>query len=575
MVVTGIAICKKIIKNIENHQLLLFSLVAIIHHYIWFLIWREMGVTVIHYPFDLFISLGCFASVTFKNYFNVHAETKELAATLQRMNETKDQFLANTSHEFKNPLHGMLNMSRSVLQRERHLLQKTSIKELETVLSVGRRMTLILDDLLDVMSLRAGSPRLQKGPILIQPVITGVIDMLQFIVEVKPVKISMQVSEDFPPVVADENRIIQIVFNLLHNAVKYTNEGEIIVRAFIKEDRAYIVIADTGVGIDENMKSRLFKPYEQATDYETMNEGGFGLGLSITKQLVELHGGTLEVSSIVGEGSKFTFSLMLANPTMAEAEPFLNENKVARTSGRIRSEEETGNLLSSYERLSMQEWSVRENAVIDREEESPPSNKKESPSMAGKCGRPRILVVDDDPVNLQVLEAILPSDEYEVTTVTSGKEVLNLIDKQVWDLIISDVMMPQMSGYELTRQIRQRFTLTELPILLLTARSLPNDIQSGFFAGANDYVTKPVEPIEIRARIKALTTFKQMVQEQLRLEAAWLQAQIQPHFIFNTLNAAIALSEIDLEKMHHLLEEFSDFLRYKFQFQNMDEIIPI
>jgi len=574
MVVTVMAIYKKIIKNIQEHPLLLFSLMALIHHYIWVFIWRAMGVSVIHYPFDLIIALGCFASVAFKDYFKVHAETKELAATLQRMNETKDQFLANTSHEFKNPLHGMMNMSQSVLQREQHLLQKKSIKELETVLSVGRRMTLILDDLLDVMSLREGSPRLKKRAVLIQPIITGVIDMLQFIVEVKPVKIVMQIPEDFPPIMADENRLIQIVFNLLHNAVKFTNEGEITIQAFIKEGMAYIMIADTGIGMSEDMQKRLFYPYEQANDRETMIEGGFGLGLSITKQLVELQSGTLEASSVLGKGSQFTFSLKLADEEMEEAK-FLNRDEIAIARSRIQTEDETQPLVSSFEWLLLHESPFVGNVVNDENDDPLPSIKKVPSLRDGKRVRSRILVVDDDPVNLQVLEAILLSEEYEVTTVTSGKEVLSLIEKQEWDLIISDVMMPQMSGFELTRRIRKRFTLTELPILLLTARSQPKDIQTGFIAGANDYVTKPVEPTEIRSRIVALTTIKQMVQEQLRLEAAWLQAQIQPHFIFNTLNAAIALSEIDIEKMQHLLEEFSDFLRHKFKFQNMEELIPI
>ncbi|WP_338030903.1 histidine kinase [Fervidibacillus halotolerans] len=144
-----------------------------------------------------------------------------------------------------------------------------------------------------------------------------------------------------------------------------------------------------------------------------------------------------------------------------------------------------------------------------------------------------------------------------------------------WDLVISDVMMPNMSGYELTQIIRKRFTLTELPILLLTARSQPKNIQSGFLAGANDYVTKPVEPLELRARIETLTMVKRNVRQHLQLESSWLHAQIQPHFIFNTLNSVIALSEIDLEKMRDLLGNFSYFLRNKFQFKNMDVLIPI
>src|SRR5699024_6963819 len=343
------------------------------------------------------------------------------------------------------------------------------------------------------------------------------------------------------------------IFNLLHNAVKYTNEGVISIHAFEKDNRAFIVISDTGIGMDEEMLKRIFMPHEQVNSSMGMIEGGFGLGLSISKQLVELHGGTLDVSSVLGEGSKFTFSLKLADLKAEE------KNEVS----------------NSFEQFVQHAVPSLEKVSIDLEKAKISEVMKETPFIDMNRAHPLILVVDDDPVNLQVLEAILPSDQYELTMVTSGKEALALLDKKQWDLVISDIMMPQMSGYELTRMIRRRFQFTELPILLLTARSQPQDIQSGFLAGANDYVTKPVEAMEFRSRIEALITIKQSVQEQLRLETAWLQAQIQPHFIFNVLNSVIALSEIDLDRMRELLNEFSDFLRYKFQFQNMDELIPI
>ncbi|GAB6927878.1 ATP-binding protein [Paenibacillus sp. JCM 10914] len=550
-VVTIAAIAKKIISGIKDHLLLLFSMLALVHHFLWALILRESALSVAHYPFDLVISMGCLAAVWFKGYFNMHANTKEVAATLQRMNDHKDQFLANTSHEFKNPLHSMLNMSQSVLKRDRHMLQERSIKELETILSVGRRLTLILNDLIDVMSLREGNPRLQKQVISIQPIVTGVIDMLQFNAEVKSVTIANQIPGDFPPVIADENRVIQIVFNLLHNAVKYTNEGTISIQALAKDGRAYIVITDTGIGMDEDLLERIFRPYEQASARETMIEGGFGLGLSISKQLIELHQGELEVSSGIGEGSQFTFSLQLAG---------------------LNAEEESA-VPHFVEPLALQSESIQEEATIGLEKIPPAVKQKTLTEMSRD--RPLLLIVDDDPVNLQVLEAILPPDEYDATMVTSGKEALAILDAKEWDLVITDIMMPQMSGYELTRRIRERYTLTELPMLLLTARSQPKDIQSGFLAGANDYVTKPVEAIEIRSRIEALTTIKQTIQEQLQIEASWLQAQIQPHFLFNALNAVTALSDINTDKMRNLLDEFSEFLRHKFKFQNMGMLVPI
>lgn len=553
--ITVTAIFRKVTKDVKSNLLILCSIIALIHHFAWSIIWREGGLSVVHYPFDLIIAMGCYATVWFKEYFKTHAKTIELAATLQRMNSHKDQFLANTSHEFKNPLHGILNLSQSVLRRERHLLQERSIKELETVLSVGHRMTFILNDLIDVMSLQEGNPRLHKKAVSVRPIVTGVADMLQYNAEMKSIRIVNHIPEDFPPVFADENRLIQVVFNLVHNAVKYTNKGTVAIRAFTKDEMAFIVISDTGIGIDESMLKRLFQPYEQASASEIMIEGGFGLGLSISKQLVELHGGTLDVSSVVGQGSEFMFSLKLADVKEKDGEEDF----------------------SPFEPFGIQSM-----PVLAMEEIASDFHEVEIPSMTDQAAftemnrnRPHVLIVDDDPVNLQVIDAILPPDEYVVTTVTSGKKALALLDTKDWDLVVSDIMMPQMSGYELTRTIRQRFTMTELPVLLLTARSQPKDIQSGFLAGANDYVTKPVEAIEIRSRIEALISIKQMVQKQLNLEAAWLQAQIQPHFLFNTLNAVMALSEMNLEQMRNLLDEFSNFLRYKFQFHNMDELIPI
>jgi len=485
----------------------------------------------------------------------MHAETAKLAVRLQKLNEHKDQFLANTSHEFKNPLHGIINMSQAVLNRERQLLRNKSVHELETILTVSRRMSLLLNDLQDVASLREGRPRLQKKNIAIQPIITGVMDMLQFHDNVKPVKIVNEVPVNFPPVMADENRVIQIVYNLLHNAVKYTIEGEIRIQAKVKNDRAFIAVTDTGIGMEEDFLERLFLPYEQAAD-ASLIEGGLGLGLSISKQLIELHGGQLDVSSTPGKGSTFTFSLQLASLDAVS----ISENALQTNVQHIESQKMPANRLADS---SIDLATAEISAAVDQ-------------TLLKQIFKPTpILIVDDDPVNLQVLQSILSDEQYEITTATSGKEALDHLSIKEWGLVISDIMMPQMSGYELTKTIRKRYSFTELPILLLTARSDPKDIQAGFLAGANDYVTKPVEMLELKSRVLALTTIKKAVREQLQLEAAWLQAQIQPHFLFNTLNSIIALSDIDLDEMNHLLMELSQYLRSKFQFQHIDELIPL
>lgn len=516
--------------------LLMMSLISIGHHFAWSKILIETGIKVMYYPFDLILSVVCLAAVWFKYYHQRHLETKKLAKKLQQADKLKDEFLANTSHELRNPLHGILNMSQAVLERERQTLDAKSLSDMETVLSVGRRMRLILNDLLDATSLKEGSPKLQLNPFLIQSVLPGVLDMLHSMMEGRSVRFINAIPDDFPPVFADENRVIQVLFNLLHNGVKYTHEGEITVEGYVKGKYAHITVIDTGIGMDEETIRNVFVPYEQGRHGESMIEEGLGLGLSISKQLVELHGGTLEVQSVLGTGSSFTFTLPISD-VQIDHEIGIRDDVVKLAA------------VKPINRIARQSELV--------------------------AGQPRILVVDDDPINLQVIESILSSDPYDVLTVTSGEKALATLHAKEWDLVISDVMMPKMSGYELTEKIRQRFSMTELPILLLTARSQPTDIESGFLSGANDYITKPVDALELRSRVRALTSVKQSAHERLRMEAAWLQAQIQPHFLFNTLNTVMALSEIDLTRMHKVLNAFSRLLRGKFQFDNINELVPI
>lgn len=551
------------IRQFRENTLLLLSLIALLSHGAWWGILMVSGVKVLYYPFDVITAMALFASVWFRQYFQIHHTTRMLAAQLQEADRRKDEFLANTSHELRNPLHGILNISQSVLERERSTMRAQSIADLEIVLSVGRRMSLMLNDLLDVMSLKEGSPRLQLRDFSLQAVVSGVMDMLRYMTEGKPVQFVNEVSESLPLVRADEHRVIQVMFNLLHNAVKYTNKGVITVRAESAGGRAYITVADTGIGMDAAALQRIFEPYEQIHNGKAVSEGGFGLGLSICRQLVQLHGGELEVASAPGKGSQFSFALKLAGTSPAAASA---EDDDAREASPVPPTD-----------MNTLEAAAEAGAAAAPTVQPPagPQAAADAASAGGAGDMPRIVVVDDDPVNLKVITAILSAERYAIETATSGQEALELLAAKEWDLVISDVMMPHMSGYELTRTIRKRFTLTELPILLLTARNRPDDMESGFTAGANDYVIKPVDATELRSRVRALTAVRQSARERLRMEAAWLQAQIRPHFLFNTLNTVIALSEIDTNRMRDVLEAFGNLLRDKFKMRDLDELAPI
>jgi len=526
-------------KHIDKNNIyLLLALIAGVGSLIWLIILTRLQIEMEPYPFDLMIAMICFAIYWFKRYFYILEESRVLMGELQKANEQKDEFLLTVAHEMKNPLHGILNISHAITEREKDNLQTKSLRDLKLLNAVGRRMSLMLNDLLELERYKENLIVIKPMDISIYSVTEAVMNILRFMTDGKNVKLENKIPKNFPNVRADENRLNQILFNLLHNAIKHTNEGEISVYATIKEEWAEIYVCDTGRGIDEEIQEKLFEPYVQST---SGHEGGFGLGLSICKKLVELHGGKMSVSSIPEKGSIFSFSLKLSSSTQ-------NLNSVMKEPFQFQEEHLTLNEMAA----SMAE-------------------RRQSKSVEPI----RILAVDDDPINLKVLENIFELEIYHIYTTQNAQHALSMLSAHEWDLMIVDVMMPHMSGYELTTNVRKQYSILELPILLLTAHHRPEDIEIGFQVGANDYVTKPVNSLELKARVQSLTKVKKSISERLRMEAAWLQAQIKPHFIINTFNSIASLSRLNLDKMDELIHELSNYIRLSIDFQNIDGLSPL
>ncbi|WP_213024073.1 ATP-binding response regulator [Brevibacillus reuszeri] len=541
---------KMVVTNQHDAVFLLFAATSILSSVLWGAFTYSFEKDNIYYPIDVIAAIVGFSAYWFKRYFRNSEENAKLNEHLKKSDKLKDQFLAHTSHELRTPLHGIMNIAQSVVTSEAHAMDRRSAEDMELLITISRRMSHLLDDLLDVVRLQDKHIKLKKEPLSLQSVASGVISMLKYLVDGKSIEVKRDIPDSLPPVLADEKRLIQILFNLLHNALKFTEEGTIVISAKAKKGYAVIQVSDTGIGMDVETQKRIFLPYEQGS--HGMSEGGgIGLGLSICKQLVELHNGELTVQSERGKGSTFSFQLAFAAPESRAAvkSPVYEEQ--------VRADHITpDNLLRMDGTGSM--WSALHEAA---------------PAIAER--KPNILAIDDDPVNLKVIESILSPSAYNICTSTSVKEALGLLGKQQWDLLIIDVMMPHMSGYELTKKVREHFNISELPILLLTARSQPEDVYTGFSSGANDYVTKPVDAMELKYRVWSLTTLKQTINERLRMEAAYLQAQIHPHFLFNTLSSIMALSDIDTEKMRRLGDAFTSYLHISFDFLNSGEHISL
>jgi len=539
---------------------LLLTAAGIFSNLSWSLLESIKDVTPAYYPMDILAAIVGFSAYWFKQYFRQSRANSQLNAQLLQADKLKDQFLANTSHELRTPLHGIMNIAQTIAAKEKDRLSEGSLKEMELLVTISRRMSHMLGDLLDVARLREHRVVLRLEPLRIQAIVPGVAGMLKFMTEGKPIRLIADLPEALPPVLADEKRLVQVLYNLLHNALKYTAEGTVSVAAEVRDGQAVVRVSDTGVGMDEETAARIFLPYEQGRD--GVNDGrGIGLGLSISRELVELHGGRLTVLTEPGKGSTFIFGVPLADSAGADVSTGLLTADAFPADG-SRDDAPANNAGGA-------------GGVPDYPKEAYAEAAAALLEPSDSAGRVHILAVDDDPVNLGVLAGILSAEPYALTTVSSALEAVELLGSRSWDLLIADVMMPRMSGYELTQKVRERYSLSELPVLLLTARAQPADIHAGFLSGANDYATKPVDAPELRHRIRALVALKHSIDDRLRIEAAYLQAQIQPHFLFNTLNSLMALSEIDLDKMRLLGDAFASYLRISFHFLNTGKQVDL
>ncbi|WP_158299603.1 ATP-binding protein [Paenibacillus antri] len=457
----------------------------------------------------------------------------ELAAKnlqLQEIDRMKDDFLARTSHELRTPLFGITGMAESLLDRSA-TTDPEDRKRLSLIVASGRRLTRLVNDILDLSKLRHNDLRLTVRPVDLRKTAEAVAALLQPQAKAKGLVIRCAIPAELPPVMADEDRVEQILYNLLGNAVKFSTEGDITIYAAPDESDAgflRISVSDNGLGIPENDRERIFERFRQSRHTEEQGIGGTGLGLTISKQLAELHGGRLDVESELGVGSTFTFTLPL---WPEEAAAGAAAAPAPDGAGRPLEPERTP-------------------ALAGTDEPEPRISAPQQP-VSPAAERRTVLVIDDEPANLEVL-AVHLSPSYRVVAHAHPSQALTALEEGLRpDLIITDVMMPGMSGYELSRRIRRTHGEADLPILMLTARSLPEDLAEGFRSGANDYVTKPVAKQELLARVNLhlkITELNRSLEEKVQERTAELEQrnrelQFSIHETIEALREIVALEE--------------------------------
>ncbi|MCP5028321.1 MAG: response regulator, partial [Actinomycetia bacterium] len=371
---------------------------------------------------------------------------RERAAS-QRLRETdklKDEFLANTSHELRTPLYGITGLAESLIDGAAGEASEAMKANLAMIVAGGRRLGHLVNDILDFSKLRHKSIELDRRPVELHALVDVVLTLSASLAGGKDLRLENAVAPDLPAADADENRLQQILYNLVGNAVKFTEKGSVKVSATVSGERLAVRVSDTGIGIPEEQQERIFDAFEQADASVEREYGGTGLGLAVSRRLVELHGGTLGLESVPGEGSTFSFSLEVA---AAEA-PAGGPAKASRPA-------------------------VERHPIIEVAE---PSVTVPAASAGAAAGGPRVLVVDDEPVNLQVVRNYLAVEHFDLTLASSGDQALRLRAEETFDLGLLDVMMPRISGYEVCRSLRASHSLSDLPVIFLTAKTQDSDV---------------------------------------------------------------------------------------------------
>ncbi|UHA74916.1 hybrid sensor histidine kinase/response regulator [Paenibacillus sp. 481] len=496
---------------------------------------------------------GLFFSSRFSNAYN---QIKLLSEQLVDKMKEQEKFLVRTSHELKTPLNAIINISQSMMGGAGGQLNAAQESDLRLMHGTARRMSYLVKDILDYEQIKNQRLRLQASSIDVHRVVSVVIEIFRHLNMSGAVAILNEVKPRQHYVVADENRLMQILYNLLDNALKHTDIGVIKVTCVNQGNWEAITVSDTGVGIEHNQLDRIFKEYEQLGNESYTDTSGIGIGLPITKQLVEIQGGHIHVRSTVGEGSSFTFTLPAVEFSQQEA-------VVGKEASEVSRQEEIRYSRSTAE---SQERQIAKSAAA-----LPVKERDKLSDSAFVQGAGHILLVDDNYASIKALANLLELEGYTCEFARSGEAALVLLEHgNRFNLCIMDVMMPKMSGFDLCRIIRQMYNQLELPVLMATAGSNTHLNQAGFEAGANDFIHKPYDWTDLRGRVRTLVQLKGTVAQLVQSERDMLRAQIKPHFLFNSINTIVWMSKRDSDKTRELLHALSDFLRGNFDFNNQE-----
>lgn len=391
----------------------------------------------------------------------LYEEARDAKARAEDANEAKSAFLSTVSHELRTPLTSVLGFAKIIRKRledkifpavtvDDQKIKRTMMQvseNLDVVVSEGERLTSLINDVLDLAKIESGRMEWNMKPLFLQDVISRAVSATSSLFEQKKLHLKKKVPENLPLVSGDEDKLIQVVINLLSNAVKFTPKGTVSVEAYQEKNQLIVEVQDTGIGIAEADKHKIFERFRQAGDTLTDKPQGTGLGLPICREIIEHHGGIIWMKSEPGVGSTFFFSI-----------PLIGENSQQPL--------HLDRILSSLKKQ------IKHSSHKALEEAA------------------TILVVDDDTPIRSLLRQELSDAGYNVAEAANGKAALDMVRINKPDLIILDVMMPEINGFDVAAVLKNDPATMDIPIIIL---SIVQDKERGFRIGVDRYLTKPID----------------------------------------------------------------------------------